>query len=46
MFSVTVCDGTSVKCWWTIPIPAAIASRGDPKLTGRPSRSISPASGR
>ena len=31
MFSVTVCDGTSVKCWWTIPSPAAIASRGEPE---------------
>ena len=20
-FSVTVCDGTSVKCWWTMPMP-------------------------
>ena len=29
MFSVTVCDGTSVKCWWTMPMPASIASRGD-----------------
>ena len=31
MFSVTVSDGTSVKCWWTMPSPAAMASRGEPK---------------
>ena len=34
MFSVTVCVGTSVKCWWTMPMPAAIASRGERKSTG------------
>ena len=28
MFSVTVNGSTSTKCWWTIPIPSAIASRG------------------
>ena len=27
-FSVTVNTGTSMKCWWTIPSPAAIASLG------------------
>ena len=32
MFSVTVCDGTSVKCWWTMPRPAAMASRGEPNV--------------
>ena len=32
---MTVCDGTSVKCWWTMPRPAAIASRGDRNATGR-----------
>ena len=32
---MTVCDGTSVKCWWTMPSPAAIASRGEPNATGR-----------
>ena len=42
---MTVIDGTSVKCWWTIPRPAAIASRGERKATGRPSMRISPASG-
>ena len=42
----TVCDGTSVKCWWTIPRPAAIASRGERNATGRPSTRISPSSGR
>ena len=33
---MTVWDGTSVKCWWTIPRPAAIASRGEPNATGAP----------
>ena len=36
MFSVTVWVGTSVKCWWTMPRPAAMASRGERKSTGRP----------
>ena len=46
MFSVTVCVGTSAKCWWTMPTPAAIASRGERKSTGLPKSRISPASGR
>ncbi len=45
-FSVTVKTGTSMKCWWTIPIPAAIASPGSLKTTGFPSMRISPSSGR
>ena len=28
MFSVTVCEGTSIKCWCTMPIPKSSASRG------------------
>ena len=28
MFSATVKTGTSMKCWCTMPMPAAIASRG------------------
>src|SRR5438093_7323626 len=43
-FSVTVNTGTSMKCWWTIPRPAAIASPGDPNRTGSPSIRISPSS--
>ncbi len=35
---------TSEKCWVTIPIPAAIASRGERIATGLPSMRISPAS--
>ena len=27
-FSATVKTGTSMKCWWTIPMPAAMASPG------------------
>ncbi len=27
-FSATVNTGTSMKCWWTMPMPAAIASLG------------------
>ncbi len=34
MFSVTVWEGTRVKCWCTIPRPAEIASRGEWKSTG------------
>ena len=36
MFSVTVCEGTSVKCWWIMPSPRAMASRGELKATGLP----------
>ena len=28
MFSVTVIGRTSMKCWWTMPMPSAMASRG------------------
>ena len=45
-FSVTVNTGTSMKCWWTIPIPALIASPGSRKATGEPSTRISPSSWR
>ena len=27
-FSATVKGGMSMKCWWTMPMPAAIASPG------------------
>ena len=43
-FSATVNTGTSMKCWWTIPMPAAIASPGPAKCCGFPSMRISPSS--
>src|SRR5580692_8457836 len=44
-FSATVKTGTSMKCWCTMPMPAAIASRGEPNLAGLPSSRMSPSSG-
>ena len=44
-FSQTENTGTSMKCWWTIPIPALMASPGSLKLCTTPSMTISPASG-
>src|SRR6266511_427689 len=41
-FSATVNTGTSMKCWWTMPMPAAIASAGLFKRTGWSSMWISP----
>ena len=29
-----------MKCWWTMPKPAAMASRGEPNWTGLPSTAI------
>ena len=46
MFSATVMTGTSMKCWWTIPIPRSIACRGESIDTGCPSSRSSPSSGR
>src|SRR3954470_9658351 len=46
MFSSTVKLPASMKCWWTIPMPAAMASLGLRKVTSRPSREILPSSGR
>ena len=34
-----------MKCWWTMPMPAAIASPGEEKVTGRPSIAMVPSSG-
>ena len=45
-FSATVKTGTSMKCWWTMPIPASIASPGSWKCTSWPSMRILPSSGR
>ena len=44
-FSATVNTGTSMKCWCTMPMPAAIASFGERKLAALPSMWISPSSG-
>jgi hypothetical protein len=46
MFSATVITGTSMKCWWTMPIPSAMARVGESIVTGRPSTMTSPSSGR
>ena len=43
-FSATVSVFTSMKCWWIIPIPCAIASAGEAMLTGSPFSLISPSS--
>ena len=45
MFSATVSVGTSMKCWCTMPTPAAIASAVDQPVTSRPFTSMRPASG-
>ena len=45
MFSVTVSVGTSMKCWWIMPMPARMASAGELNTTGLPSMRISPSSG-
>ena len=45
MFSATVITGMSMKCWWTIPIPAPIASLAEWNVTDLPWRRISPESG-
>ena len=45
MFSATVRTGTSMKCWWTMLIPRAIASDGPVSLTSVPSMRILPSSG-
>src|SRR5690606_37447820 len=36
----------SMKCWWTMPMPAAMASARDRKVTRSPLTRISPSSGR
>jgi hypothetical protein len=45
MFSATVNACTSWKCWWTMPMPWAMASAELRNRTGSPSTSSSPASG-
>ena len=44
-FWATVMVGTSMKCWWIMPIPALMASAGERKLSLFPSMKISPSSG-
>src|SRR5829696_5300323 len=44
-FSATVNTPTSMKCWWTMPIPASIASPGLRLTCGTPSMVIVPSSG-
>src|ERR1700733_11588320 len=44
-FSTTVMASTSMKCWWIIPTPRAIASAGLCLASGSPRRTIEPASG-
>ena len=44
-FSVTVRVGTSMKCWWIMPMPAAMAVAGECTLESSPSRKTSPLSG-
>src|SRR3954468_13675019 len=46
MFSRTVKLSASMKCWCTMPMPAAIASLGLRRCTSRPSTRIWPSSGR
>ena len=43
-FSVTVMGWTRLKCWVTMPMPAAMASRGAWMVTGVPSTRVVPAS--
>ena len=43
-FSATVWFCTSMKCWWTMPMPASIASLGVASLTAAPLTRISPSS--
>ena len=45
MFSVTVITGTSMKCWWTMPMPRSIARDGEVTSAGSPFTRISPSSG-
>ena len=44
-FSATVSVGTSMKCWWIMPMPWRIASVGDVIVTSWPLRKMVPSSG-
>ncbi len=43
-FSSTVKGSTSMKCWWTMPMPARMAARLSGIGVGRPAMRISPES--
>ncbi len=43
-FSTTLSVSTSMKCWWTMPMPSAIASAGVRMRQAWPPTAISPAS--
>ena len=45
MFSRTVSWSASMKCWWTMPMPAAMASFGERNATGSPLTDMVPSSG-
>jgi len=45
MFSATVSDSNSAKCWNTIAMPRPRAATGSGIDTGAPRHSIAPASG-
>ena len=44
-FSATLKTGTNMKCWWTMPIPASMASPGPENDCSAPSRTMRPSSG-
>ena len=44
MFSVTVKGSTRTKCWCTIPMPLAMATRGDESFNSLPCTKILPPS--
>jgi len=46
MFSATVRLSASMKCWCTMPIPAAIASAGEASTVSVPFNRMLPSSGR
>ena len=45
MFSTTLRLSASMKCWCTMPMPAAMASVGDLKCTSAPFTVMVPSSG-
>ena len=45
MFSATVSDSNSEKCWNTMPMPSARAAAGLGIVTGSPRKRISPSFG-
>ena len=42
IFSATVRLGTSIKCWWTMPMPLEMATVGEVRFTFSPLMMISP----